>query len=650
VALFGTRAVEARPDFSAADTQIQADIAALVERVDGIPLAIELAAGWTSVMSPGQLLQRLSDGMEVLSTHPRGPDQTLQRVMTETWSRLDRWEQIALEQISAFQGGFSLDSLDAVLSLPQGYGAPDHLQLVGQLRDQSLVQMYEPPESPGQLRFRTYAVVRDFAEQRVRRSGRHATMWRRHATWALGLAEELAQGASEGDPTAVTRLALERDNLLAVADRYPRGREAIRAVLALSPLLSIRGPWTTWESRMERAWENTGRMGLRTRVEALIALADARIARGKPEAVVNDLEQLTEELAKGSRRMPKVEPEVHLRLARARLLIGEYDGALESASYAKSLSADPRHTHIAQAISARTHRARGNLDKARQLMMTAVDGLTAAGAARDEALYRLHLGDLLRTLGQPEPATEHYHRAMSLHEVLRDGPRLAMSNHRLGTLKMDLGDLKSAQTHLTSAVAMFKEIGNRRSEAMVRGDLGRLEQLSRRPREALTLFRRAQRTLAELGDRRFHALYLASEGSLQHELGRWDDARRAVTNALDILEGIGDTRFSRLISLRLGALEADAGDRPAAMEAFRRADTHVPQGIDPVGSAAAEVHRVHLVCMTEPQPAIIKRTHAQFEGTIGTPGIAQRSADVRLALQLLQAHAGKAQERPHKTG
>ena len=122
-------------------------------------------------------------------------------------------------------------------------------------------------------------------------------------------------------------------------------------------------------------------------------------------------------------------------------------------------------------------------------------------------------------------------------------------------------------------------------------------------------------------------------------MDRWPDARKALNKAHQILKEVGDQRFTRLVGLRLGAVEADAGDVHAARAAFMAADAAGSTDHDPVGSATAEVHRAHLL-MAESNVEVRRQTASRIRvhvmGTEEAPGVGQRSADVRLALRMLE--------------
>ena len=639
---FARCASRTRSDFSLENEE--EGVLQVVERVDRMPLAIELAAAWVDLLSPEQLLERLVEDLDVLSQNPSKPDHTLSAVMETTWKQLDRWQQLAMEQISAFRGGFTLEALDAVLTFPVHYETPTTVQILTGLRRKSLIQLYEPEGQPGLLRFRTNALIQDFAMQRLRRSGRHAAAYRRHTDWALTLGSKLSDGAARGDRHSLAALAVERKNLTVLCDRLRAhgGTSMVRALLTLQPLYAIRGPWVTWQSLAEEAVSHSIRAPLQVRVLSHQALAEALLARGRPEQALVTLDQSVEELQRLGRRIPKLEAPLHNQIGQARLALGDPESALDSADYAQAMAVDPWHKGVSNSVAARAFAALGNLEQAKKKQAEAAEQLRKCGAYRDEALARQHLGDLLRTSGAPEDAQELYDHALEIHEAQGDRPLLALLQHRLGTLNLDLNNLDRARTHFADATQCFAEIGDARSEAIVRGNLARLEQLSNKPREALTAFRRAHHSLGELGDRRFHAIHLANEGLLLHEIERIPDARKALGEALTEIQEVGDQRFIRLIALRLGALESDQGNLQAARDAFTIAEA-VNAPLDSVGEAAERVYRAHLL-LAENRGNAKQHNAARREatrlwhevsGTSQVPGIAARSADVRLATRLL---------------
>jgi predicted ATPase/DNA-binding winged helix-turn-helix (wHTH) protein len=213
--LFLRRAREVEPDF-AGDLET---IAEIVRRLDGLPLAIELAAARVRVMSTSEILEHLEHRFELLKASGyKGGDHrgTLRSTLDWSWSSLAEWERAALVQCSAFRGGFTLAAANRVLDLTAWPDAPWALDAVQSLFDRSLIGSV-----PGLRvrRCRLYESIRIYAEQKLVTPGQvefpdgssytgpqaREALWERHGAWA----------ASLGLGAAFT----ERGNLLAAVER-----------------------------------------------------------------------------------------------------------------------------------------------------------------------------------------------------------------------------------------------------------------------------------------------------------------------------------------------------------------------------------------------------------------------------------------------
>src|SRR5690606_7550833 len=242
IELFVARARRARADFD--PLRIAPDILPeLVDRLDRLPLAIELAAARTPVLSPRQLLDRIGRGLDVLRDGGRGRHASLVEAIRCSSELLAPHEKAALAQCSVFHGGFSLEAAEAVVALSAHPGAPPVIDVVQALRDASLVQRGASGVD-GPLRLSLLDSIRAFARaQLADAEARAATA--RHAAYYVVEGERLAQACDgAGGAEAALLLSLERDNLLAAHRASLEGAPALatRAVLALYPLLSLQGP------------------------------------------------------------------------------------------------------------------------------------------------------------------------------------------------------------------------------------------------------------------------------------------------------------------------------------------------------------------------------------------------------------------------
>lgn len=194
-------------------------IGELVAELDGIPLAVELAAGRMGLASPSQLLDRIRSRFDILRQRTPGVSPrhaTMLAAIAWSWELLEPHERLALAQCSVFRGGFDLEAAEAVVLLALRE-APLLIDVLHALQDHSLITIQREGDP---LRLSLYLGIRDYAWEQLEdpRSQRDAV--RRHAAYYARRCKAWSEatGTSTG-PEALTRLALERENLLAVVER-----------------------------------------------------------------------------------------------------------------------------------------------------------------------------------------------------------------------------------------------------------------------------------------------------------------------------------------------------------------------------------------------------------------------------------------------
>ncbi len=193
VRLFVERAREVRPDFALTEANA-ADVAEICRRLDGLPLAIELAAARGRLFPPAALLARLEPRLPQLTGGPRDLPARLQTMRDAiAWSHdlLTPEERVVFRRLGAFAGGASLDAADAVCAAD---GVPDPLAAVASLVDRSLVQAAEAP--PGHPRVVILETVREYALEQLQASGEEAVVRARHAAWCLAFADRFGEGTA----------------------------------------------------------------------------------------------------------------------------------------------------------------------------------------------------------------------------------------------------------------------------------------------------------------------------------------------------------------------------------------------------------------------------------------------------------------------
>jgi len=203
VRLFIARAQAVKPDFQVTTANAPA-VAEICYRLDGLPLAIELAAAWVRLFPPQALLARLSSPLTLLTGGGRDlPErqQTLRQTLDWSYNLLDAGEQILFARLGVFAGGCTLEAAEAVCKWA-GDLSVEVLDGLASLMDKSLLQQEEGRD--GEPRFTMLETIREYAREQLERSGELDNVQQQHAAYYLALAEQAAD-----------RLAIEHDNFRA---------------------------------------------------------------------------------------------------------------------------------------------------------------------------------------------------------------------------------------------------------------------------------------------------------------------------------------------------------------------------------------------------------------------------------------------------
>lgn len=263
IQLFERRATQADPSFGIDDLNVRA-VASICSRLDGMPLAIELAAARTRSLTVETIADRLDDHLQLLtsglSTAPPR-QQTLHATIEWSYRLLDRTEKAILNQLSVFRGGFPLEAAEQVVS-GAGIAPRQVIPVVANLVDKSLLTTYETRLG---TRYRLLESVRQYASHRFEETADTTTIYRRHQRWCLALINDLwerAVGTGQSDLTEA--LESESDNLRAALD-WSRTASDHPAVVVLSQALG-------WH------WYFTGHLGnaATTLRSALVVAEDER--------------------------------------------------------------------------------------------------------------------------------------------------------------------------------------------------------------------------------------------------------------------------------------------------------------------------------------------------------------------------------------
>jgi predicted ATPase/Tfp pilus assembly protein PilF len=265
VELFVSRARAVRPEFTLSN-ETSRTVAQICLKLDGLPLAIELAAARLRLLTAQDLLGRLENSLKVLTGGPKDVpprQQTMRAAIRWSYELLNAQEKVLLQQLSVFSGGCSLEAAEAVWSGPAAEES-ETLDGIVSLGEQNLL-LHE--ESGEESRFRMLQVVKEFGFEYLRLSGNAVTIQRRHGEYYLRLAQEAEQEmVGLNGAFWIKRLDREHDNL----------REALEWWLQDQPEMGLQLSAAIWRFWLTRGYITEGRKWLRRALEHNLALSLGR--------------------------------------------------------------------------------------------------------------------------------------------------------------------------------------------------------------------------------------------------------------------------------------------------------------------------------------------------------------------------------------
>jgi len=571
VELFTRRARAQRPDF-AVDAGNRAAVAEVVRLLDGLPLAIELAAARVRLLSPAQLVERMRDRFALLAA-ARGQaarQATLRAAIDWSWELLTAWEQDALAQCSVFDGGFTLEAAEAVIDLSTWPTAPRAMDVVQALSDKSLLRTWVPATQSrydiDEPFFGMYLSIHEYAAGKLHATGaageraaevRHGRYFADFGSDAAVEALSLAGGARRR-----RLLGLELDNLVAACRRAlgrGDGTTAVATYRGAWEVLELHGPYATGAALGAQVLALSD-LADGDRAAALATLAQSLRRSGRMDdakAALDEALALARAVADVRRegRMLKELGELDREQSRRDQAKERFDRALAIAR----TTGDRASEGALRSSLGVLHREQGMSDDARGHFAAA---LAIAGEIGD----RVHEGGVLNNLGLLEieagdvaDARRDLTAALAIAGEVGDRVLEGTVRANLAHLLGEQGDFDGARSHLLAALAIQRDVGNRRLEAIALGNLGGMASIQGRAAEARDCYERALVVTRELGNRRHEGFLLVVRGILLHVEGRTTEARSDYEAALALAHEIHDPRSEGIALSRLGQLAFDEG-------------------------------------------------------------------------------------------
>jgi predicted ATPase/serine/threonine protein kinase len=467
VALFVQRAVAVKPDFEL-NLENAPAVTEICARLDGLPLAIELAAARVKVLSPSSMRTRLASRLQLLTGGARDlpqRQQTLRAAMDWSYDLLSSAEQKLFRRLSVFVGGCNLEAVEAVCDTKHDLDL-DLLDGMASMVDKSLVQQVE--QAKGESRFVMLETIREYALEKLKASGEEALTKRAHAAYCLVLAEEEAteQSGAEGAEW-LGRFALEHDNFRAGLEWLTETGDAewgLRLGAALFPF---------WEMR-EYLAEGGDRLGKLLKLAGAAAPTKAR-ARALFAAGVLASEQ------------------------------GQYASA--DALFSENLDItrqlrDGQGVAVSLNALAVLARDRGDLAVARSRFEQSLVLWRELDDQKAVARSLSNLANVVKLQGDYPRARSLYAECLSIFKNLGDRTGVAWSMNYQGDVARDQGDFAAARALYEQGLAIFRELGDRWGTAGTLADLGTLAREEGSYPTARSLYRESIILFQELDHKR----------------------------------------------------------------------------------------------------------------------------------------------------
>lgn len=522
-----------------------AAIAGICRRLEGMPLAIELAAARVAIMQPEQIAQRLDNLFALLKSTRRDlapRQQSLTATIDWSFDLLASHERAAFAQLSVFRGGFHLPAAEAVLDLSTEADAPPVMDIVQSLREKSLLRATDTPVG---VHFSMYEAIREYAEAKWKAmvaAPQQAALRERHALHFRDYLTEWDRRIfSSNALEALQRLELARANFEAAMDWCleppTRGKVYLDFVQGTVNLLRVRGPARSRVPTLRRALEVAGDQP-EERLRILIALGMAERESGDNaagNAATEEAMRLAEQL-----NIPRMTG------------LGWFQRA--TISFAEGRLAEAQELH----------------EKALQVFRQIPDRGNEARVLSRMALTKAHLGD-------PQGALETVRQAEEMLREADDLPGIGQALTTRGNILFHRSEFAAALDAINAAGEVYARLDDRRMLTMVNGNRALLARQLRRLDEAIELMRQTGEQAAELGDQGTLATNYMNLGLLYLDLDRLAEAETAFKEGARLATNQNRPHFAAVCLENLCVLKAMAGDTAGAEADLRTVLEGVPE-------------------------------------------------------------------------
>ena len=465
IALFVERAQAIKREFALTRENAPA-VAAICSRLDGLPLAIELAAARIKLLSPSAMLARLESRLNLLTGGARDlptRQQTLRSTVDWSYGLLNASEQTLFRRLSVFAGGCTLEATEAVCDIKSDLGL-EMFDGMASMVDKSLAQQVE--QADAETRFLMLSTIREYALERLAESHDEAATRRAHAAYYLVLAEEGAEDVV-AHPEWLDRFEIEHDNFRLALDYLIKAGDAEWGLRLGAALFRF------WETR-EYLTEG------RDSIARLLAL-------------------------EGTAARPKLRARLSFAAAVLAGEQGDYDSARqlfeESLETCLELN-DTRGVAVALNALAVNARDRGDLPAASLLFERCVAIWKDLGDSADIARALSNLANVSKLQSDYARASSLYHECLTIFRHAGDGPGAAWTLNYLGDVAREKADFDAARSFCEQSLSDFRRMRDNWGIASTLSDLATLSCDQGNNAEARRLYGESIELFQELGHKR----------------------------------------------------------------------------------------------------------------------------------------------------
>ena len=681
VTLFVRRAQVILPTFQVTPANAR-PIAEICVRLDGLPLAIELAAARIKLLPPQALLARLSQRLQVLTSSKRDAparQQTLRNTLKWSYDLLDAEEQRLFRRLSVFVGGWTLDAVEAVYQVGREQEQVNFspLDAIGSLLDKSLLlQVGRQDEEP---RLSMLETVREYGQECLWESGESEMSEQAHALYYLQLVQKAEPHLKGGEQQLnwFARLEQENANIFAALDaafKYGLHAELVRGINAFARFLFTRGLYAQAEFQLKRVLQiaralhdtlgltdTLYHLGEAAEKQGSYAQAEAYLREGLPFArqlgeparlsnvlrslgwvisrlgeYVQAVDYLQEALALAKQAGDhELITQSYLSLSGVTDELGDYaqtESYLQEGLAIARQSGNRKHASALLTSLGRLASVRGEYSQAEVYSLEALELANQIGYREASMVLLLNLGYFAGELGNYSEAERYSQEALVLARQIGNREKISSLLSNLGTFASAQGNEPLARAYLEEALILARQIGNHWLLAIILYERGEFDLKQQRLEIAEIAFREA-RDIASEGNTEYLALASYGLARIAAAHGETLEARRQGQESLAALESMGHGKASEVRTW----LDTLPGTPPASPQTTPSAQPSVSY---PAGLTAREVEVLRLIAegLTNVQIAerLIVSLHtvnAHVRSIFNKLDVTSRTAATRFAME-----------------